>query len=105
MDHWPLSLDWLERETAARDQSWRASQAIWKVTRGRITDKPSAWLDLDTPTASGQLIVWVSGEAEMVWGPLPPAGQDVQQEHYELTGPEGLRWCLDDLETRLGLRP
>jgi hypothetical protein len=101
VETWPLDLDWLDREVARREFHWREGGATWTVSRGPITDKPAAQLSVEAPQCLGELIVWVSGEAEMMWG---PAKEGIHQEHYDLSGAEGLRWCLDDLEQRMGLR-
>lgn len=103
VETWPFDLDWLDREVADRESSWRESGATWTVARGPLTDKPAAQLNVETPQCLGELIVWVSGEAEMMWGPTASATERIHQEHYDLSGSEGLRSCLDDLEHRIGL--
>lgn len=100
----PMDLDGFDAEVSRRSDSWRDSGASWEFTRGPETDKPAAWVRIDSPHAGGELIVWVSGEAEMSWmrAPFPDGGW--AQKHYDLAGTAELLECLDDLERNLGLR-
>ena len=82
-----------------RSSSWEAAGVRWGVTDGPLTDKPAAWLTLSRHQAEGQLIVWVSGEAEMVWGNPEP----VVFRHYDLDTRESLGACVTNLEEALGL--
>ena len=77
-----------------RSAAWSDAEIGWKVVDGPVTEKPAAWLILDSGSDLGQLTVWVSGEAEMDWG-TPEAGGE---RHYELGSVEDLRAAVNDLE-------
>jgi len=85
-------LSQVERRTA----SWNLASLKWKVTLGEATQKPSVWLDLTSERGDGRLILWSSGEVELIWGRGP--GCESHQEHRDLTSELGLEMCLDDLE-------
>ena len=77
-----------------RNAAWTEAQIGWTVVDGPLTDKPAAWLILDSGANLGQLTVWVSGEAEMDWGTREIGGE----RHYELASIEELRAAIYDLE-------
>src|SRR4051794_17826377 len=101
-----VDLSWLDSEAAARETAWATQSATSAVTHGQSTPKPAAWLDIETHSHSGRLIVWVSGEAEMEWAAhsdlrasgrrLPPTA--IGQQYYDLNGREALSACVDDFE-------
>lgn len=99
-----VHLDDFDAEVSRRSASWRESGASWEFTRGPETDKPAAWVRIDSPQAGGELIIWVSGEAEMVWARKPFPDGEWGQEHYDLAGTAELQGCLDALERNIGLR-
>jgi hypothetical protein len=80
---------------------WAEGGALCEVVDGPLTDKPAAWLILSKDEATGQLTVWVSGEAEMEW--CTPEHGDGRHRHYDLDSLEDLRACVSDLEDALGL--
>lgn len=82
-----------------REHRWDASSVTWKLTLGKATPKPAAWLDLRTDTADGQMILWVSGEVELMWGRTPSS--EPAQEHREISSDLELETCLNDLEAAL----
>jgi hypothetical protein len=84
---------------AERRARWESAEFTWEVVDGPPTDKPAAWLVLHGPQGSGQLTVWVSGEAELDWG-TPTLGGE---RHYDLDSPESLAACVTDLEREMGL--
>jgi hypothetical protein len=96
-----MYLDDLDRAVSARATAWRAADAQWEIIRWPVTDKPAASLRLETVTALAELILWVSGEAEMIYA-RKAEGRPVS-EHYEITTQLGLSDCLDDLESNIGL--
>lgn len=98
-----MDLDLLDQEVARRTEVWSASGASWELKHGALTPKPAAWVRIETSDGSGELILWVSGEAEMAWVRPIPDGE-IHQEHYEISGELGLRGCLDYLEGHLGIR-
>jgi hypothetical protein len=79
-----------------RTGSWESASLKWKVTLGEPTEKPSVWLDLSSERGDGQLILWSSGEVELIWGRGP--GWEAHQEHRDVTTELGVEMCLDDLE-------
>ena len=96
-----MDLHELDVEVQDRADRWAAASATWTITRGLTTDKPAIWLRLEVPDGAGEVILWVSGEAEITW--LRPLESETRMEHYETTGRLGLSGCLDDLEHHLGL--
>jgi len=103
-----LDLDDLEGAVAARSGKWRQAGARWELVRhrlpdGRLTDKPSASVRVETEAGLAELTVWVSGEADLSHLRLPDEGGDIAVETYELTSAVGLNGCLDDLERHVGM--
>jgi hypothetical protein len=97
-----MDLDELDREVAARVSNWQAAGARWEVKRGRVTDKPSSSLCVETGEVLAELVLWVSGEAELIYARV--AGGEIVCEHYDITTLASLRGCLDNLEAYTGLR-
>lgn len=97
-DAW-VDLDMLHEIAAERRARWEAAGIGWQVVDGTLTDKPASWLVLNGVATVGQLIVWVSGEAEMDWGTPDQGGE----RHYDLDPREALRACVTDLENAVGL--
>jgi hypothetical protein len=98
-----VDLDLLDQEVARRAAAWTAAGASWELTHGDPTPKPAAWVRVETPDAEGDLILWVSGEAETSWV-RPISGGEVRNEHHEIDSEAALRDCLDDFEDHLGIR-
>src|SRR4051794_11639211 len=97
-----MELEALDAAMAERASRWAAAGVTWEVVRWPPTDKPAASLRAESATATGEIILWVSGEAEMTYGPLPVTAEPAA-EHYELTSGLGLDGCLDDFERHLGV--
>jgi len=97
-----MDLDELDREVAARVSHWQAAGARWEVKRGRFTSKPSTSLCLEAGGVLVELVLWVSGEAELMH--VRVADGEIVIEHYDITTLSGLRGCLDNLEAYTGLQ-
>jgi hypothetical protein len=97
-----VELDSLDAAVAQRAARWAAGGVSWQIIRWPPTDKPAASLRAESPGATGELILWASGEADMTYAPLPVTEEPVT-EHYELTSSLGLDGCLDDFEQHLGI--
>ncbi|MFJ6673160.1 hypothetical protein ACIQMJ_18780 [Actinosynnema sp. NPDC091369] len=78
---------------------WERAGIRWQFTFGPKRDKSAAYVDCETGDLAGQLIVWTSGEAELMIGSFSTGLVD--QVHYDLTSPQDLSTCLDDLTQRL----
>ncbi|GAA3865518.1 hypothetical protein GCM10022243_34570 [Saccharothrix violaceirubra] len=78
---------------------WERAGIRWTLTFGPEYDKPAAWVDCETGDSTGHLIVWTSGEAELDTADLTTG--IVHPTHYDLTGPQELHTCLDELTNRL----
>lgn len=65
--------------------------------------KRSAWLDLVTPTNLGELIVWDSGEAELMTAQKDPDGPPGVAEHLELRTAHDLEQALRRLMLAAGV--
>jgi hypothetical protein len=96
-----IELDLAQFAAAVRAYAprWERAAITWQLTFGPERDKSAACLDCETGDLAGQLIVWTSGEAELIAGSL--ATGVIDQVHYDLAGPEELGSCLDDLTHRL----
>jgi hypothetical protein len=97
-----MDLDQLDQEVADRISRWQAAGARWEIKRGLVTDNPSTSLRVETVDTLAELVLWVSGEAELMYARV--AGGEVVCEHYDVPTSAGLRGCLDDLEAFVGLR-
>jgi hypothetical protein len=96
-----VDLSLLDNAVEARRARWAAAGVTWEIVRHSVTDKPAASLRAEAPTAVAELILWVSGEADLMHAGLVPVITEPSVQHYEITSDLGLEGCLDDLETRL----
>jgi hypothetical protein len=96
-----VDLDELDYAVSARVLAWRAAGARWEVIRWPVTDKPASSLRLETADALAELILWVSGEAELIY--VRHIEDQPLSDHYEITTTLALNGCLDDLEAHIGL--
>lgn len=64
-----MDLNELDRAVSARASAWRAADARWELVRWADTDKPAVSLRVVSAEAEAELILWVSGEAELLHGP------------------------------------
>jgi len=71
----------------------------WKVVDGPPTDKPTTTLVLTVGDLIGDLVLWVSGEAEMTWGTPERGGE----RHFDIASRDQLSSCVDELEESLGV--
>ena len=97
-----MHLDELDHAVSARGSAWRGAGARWQIIRWPVTDKPAASLRVERADAEAELILWVSGEAELIYA--RGIGNEPASEHYEITTALGLNSCLDDLETYIDLQ-
>lgn len=74
---------------------------MFDVIRWRQSDNPAASLRAESASGTAELILWTSGEADLMHAGIPVS--EVVTEHYELTDEVGLHRCLDDLESHLGI--
>ncbi len=96
-----MDLDELDHAVSARVPAWRAADARWEIIRWPVTGKPAASLRVGRADAEAELILRVSGEADLIYA--AGIGKQPVSEHYEITTALGLNGCLDDLETHIGL--
>ncbi len=97
-----MDLGELDDAVSRRARAWHAAGMRWEIVRWRLTDKPASSLRVEKDDALAELILWVSGEAELIYTPRledPPMA-----EHYEITTAAGLNGSLDNLEVHIGLR-
>ncbi len=96
-----IELDLAQFAAAVRAYAprWEREAIRWQFTTGPEHDESAAWVDCETGDLAGQLMVWTSGEAELMAGSL--ATGVIDQVHYDLAGPQDLSTCLDDLTQRL----
>lgn len=100
-----IGLDLAQFAAAVRAYAprWERAAIRWQLTFGPERDKSAAWVDCETGDLASQLIVWTSGEAELVAGNLTTGVID--HVHYDLASPKELNTCLDDLTHRLTEQP
>lgn len=96
-----VDLDGLERVVFERVLAWRAAAVQWEIIRWSVTDKPAASLRVQRGSALAELILWASGEAELMY--VRDGLDEPVSEHYEITAMLGLSGCVDDLERHIGL--
>ncbi|ONI93035.1 hypothetical protein ALI22I_00495 [Saccharothrix sp. ALI-22-I] len=94
-----LDLTQFAAAVCAYAPQWERAAIRWQLTIGPERDKTAACVDCETGDLAGQLIVWTSGEAELMTGSFSTGLID--QAHYDLTSPQDLSTCLDDLTQRL----
>lgn len=97
-----MKLDWFDAGVARRAARWKAAGVSWQMIRWSPTEKPAVSLRAESIRATGELIVWASGEADLICALLPVLDEPVS-EHYELTSRLGLEGCLDDFERFLAI--
>jgi hypothetical protein len=95
-----VDLRLLDEEVATRRIRWEAAGVSWEILRWAKGDQPASDLRAESPGRAVQLIVWVSGEADL--NRIEEAS-DLGTDHYELTSLFGLSECLDDVEEFLGV--
>lgn len=97
-----MDLNELDRAVSARASAWRAADARWELVRWADTDKPAVSLRVVSAEAEAELILWVSGEADLLH--VRDTENQPVSEHYEITTGLGLKACLTDLERHIGLQ-
>jgi hypothetical protein len=98
-----VNLDVFAELVQQRAARWSAAGIESEFQFGKRTEKPAAWVICSTAWSAGQLIVWVTGEADLSWVFL--AGDKAGcTEHYEITSEIGLIGALDDLTDHLMCR-
>jgi hypothetical protein len=90
----------LDAVAAARDARWRLAGLTWEVVRWPITDKPAASLRLTSGVGEGELILWVSGEAEVNY--RRTADSEPVAVHHDFASAQELAACVDGLVRQIG---
>lgn len=82
-----------------------AAGATAAAQRGPADGRPkqAAWLDVETPTNLGELIVWDSGEAELTTAQRDPDGAPGVTEHLQLDDAAQLERALERLLMAMGI--
>jgi hypothetical protein len=96
---WNLTFSTRRWRTAAA--GGRRQEISWQIVRSGTNPKPSAWVQAESPSRVAQLIIWVSGEAELIHAELEPRVTDPTVDIYEITTLLGLNGALDDLERHM----
>jgi hypothetical protein len=99
-----VDLDLLDRAVAARRRNWEGAGASAEIVRCGFDTKPAASLRAESSARAVELLLWVSGEAELTYAELLPQITDPRTQHYDLDTPTDLEACLDDFEVHLGIR-
>jgi len=93
----------LDKAIIARRGKWESAGISWEVVRHEEHDKPAVSLRAESPARVAELLLWVSGEADLTHAQLMPHVTDPTVDHYELTSQVGLDGCLDDFESAMGI--
>lgn len=99
-----MDLDLLERMVGARRQKWESAGASVEIVRSGSATKPAASLRGESAARAVELLLWVSGEADLTYAELLPRVTDPRTDHYDLATPADLERCLDDFEVHLAIR-
>lgn len=83
---------------AQRRAEWERAGITVRFFRGQETPKPAAWVVLETPPMEGELILWVSGECEMMVGNLETGV--IEQTHLDLSA-DAVGAAVDELASRV----
>jgi hypothetical protein len=98
-----VDLQLLDKAVSARRAKWEAAGLSWEIVRTGVQVKPAVSLRAESPSRVAELLLWVSGEADLSYAELKPRITDPVVDHYEIATPLGLDECLDDFEHRMGL--
>jgi hypothetical protein len=96
-------LDVLTKAVAARGPKWEAAGVSWAIVRYDAQAKPAASLRAESPYRVAELLLWVSGEADLTYAQLQPQITEPTVDHYEVTNLVGLNGCLDDFERHMAI--
>jgi hypothetical protein len=99
-----VDLNLLDRVVAARRQKWEGAGAAVEIVRCGFDAKPAASLRGESSARAVELLLWVSGEADLTYAELLPRITDPRTDHYDLATPADLERCLDHFEAHLGIR-
>jgi hypothetical protein len=80
-----MDLGEMDDAVSQRAHAWHAAGVRWEIVRWPLTEKPASSLRVETSDALAELILWVSGEAELIYTRRvedPPGS-----EQYEITTP------------------
>lgn len=89
---------------AERQGRWHAAGISWQIVRSDLPPKAGASLRAESPARVAELLIWESGEADLIHAELEPRVTDPIVDHYDLTTLLGLDGCLDDFECHMGIR-
>ncbi len=98
-----MDLDLLDRLVGNHRRRWDGAGASVEIVRCGFDAKPAASLRGQTSARAVELLLWVSGEADLSYAELLPRVTDPRTDHYELASPADLDRCLDDFEAHLGI--
>ena len=99
-----MDLELLDRAVGARRQKWEGAGATAEIVRCGTDAKPAASLRGESPARVAELLLWVSGKADLIYAELLPRVTDPRTDHYDLATQADLERCLDDFEVHLGVR-
>jgi hypothetical protein len=91
-----IDLTVLDGLVAGRRERWTADDMTLTFT---APDARARRLDAERGRVVVQLVVWATGEADLIVGDL--VSGDHTTDHYEITGEIGLVGLLDDVQAHL----
>jgi hypothetical protein len=98
-----VNLELLDEAVAARQARWVAADISWEVVRTGADEQEAASLRAESSSRVAELLLSVSGYADLTYAQLEPRITDPEVDHYEVTTPLDLNGCLDDFERHMGI--
>jgi hypothetical protein len=100
-----VNLTLLEKAVATRSARWAAAGISWEIVGVGTEAVPAASLRAASPARVAELLLSVSGEADLTYAELEATITDPTVDRCEVTTRIGLDHCLDDFERHLGIDP
>jgi hypothetical protein len=98
-----VDLDLLDTGVAARCARWESAGLTWEIVRDDTQAKPASSLRAETASRVAELLLWVSGEADLIYAELQPRVTEPTVEHHEVRTVLGLNGLLDEFDHHIGL--
>jgi hypothetical protein len=98
-----VDLTLVDEAVATRSARWAAAGISWEIVGTGTEAVPAVSLRAASPARVAELLLSVSGEADLTYAELEPRITDPTVDRYEVTTRIGLDHCLDDFERHMGI--
>lgn len=98
-----MDLALLDKAVAMRSARWEAAGISWEIVGSGTEAVPKVSLRAESPARVAELLLAVSGEADLTYAELEPRITDPIVDRYQITSRAGLDRCLDDFERHMGI--